>query len=76
MCITEKGGCDMMKLMDFEAIERRAKRSALLRNVVVYGLLGGWALVVLFPFYWMLLTSVKTQGAYASEIVPKLYTCM
>ena len=23
-----------------------------------------WALVVLFPFYWMLLTSVKSYGSY------------
>ncbi len=64
----------MAKLMDFEKIERRAKRTALIRNIVVYGLLAVWALVVLFPFYWMLLTSVKTQGSYASEIVPQLYT--
>ncbi len=64
----------MSKLMDFERIERRARRTARIRNIVVYGLLGIWALVVLFPFYWMLLTSVKTQGSYASEIVPKLFT--
>jgi len=64
----------MAKLMDFEKIEHRAKKTALIRNIVVYGLLGLWALIVLFPFYWMLLTSVKTQGSYASEIVPKLFT--
>lgn len=64
----------MGKLMDFEKIERRAKKATLIRNIVVYGLLGLWALVVLFPFYWMLLTSVKTQGSYASEIVPQIYT--
>ena len=64
----------MGKLMDFERIERRAKRTALIRNIVVYGLLGLWALVVLFPFYWMLLTSIKTQGSYAAEIVPKMFT--
>ncbi|MBE5796154.1 MAG: carbohydrate ABC transporter permease [Clostridiales bacterium] len=64
----------MSKIMDFERIERRAKRTALIRNIVVYGLLGVWALVVLFPFYWMLLTSIKTQGSYAAEIVPQLFT--
>jgi len=64
----------MGKIMDFERIERRAKRTALIRNIVVYGLLGLWALVVLFPFYWMLLTSIKTQGSYAAEIVPQLFT--
>ena len=64
----------MSKIMDFERIERRAKRTALIRNIVVYGLLVVWALVVLFPFYWMLLTSIKTQGSYAAEIVPQLFT--
>ena len=64
----------MSKIMDFDRIEKRARQTALIRNIVVYGLLGLWALVVLFPFYWMLLTSVKSQGAYASEIVPQLYT--
>ena len=64
----------MSNIMDFDRIEKRAKRNTLIRNIVVYGLLAVWALVVLFPFYWMLLTSVKTQGSYASEIVPKLFT--
>lgn len=64
----------MRKPMDFERIERRAKCTAVLRSILVYGLLGLWALAVLFPFYWMLLTSVKSQGAYASEIVPQLFT--
>ena len=64
----------MRKPMDFERIERRAKRTAVLRSILVYGLLGLWALAVLFPVYWMLLTSVKSQGAYASEIVPQLFT--
>ena len=33
-----------------------------------------WALVVLFPFYWMLLTSVKGYGAYNAEYIPKFFT--
>ena len=64
----------MEKQLSYEIIDRRAK---LRRNVgkgLVYALLSLWALVVLFPFYWMLLTSVKTQGSYASEIVPQLFT--
>ncbi len=40
----------------------------------VYALLGFWALMVLFPFYWMLLTSVKSYGSYNAEYVPKLFT--
>ena len=45
-----------------------------LRRGAVYALLGFWALMVLFPFYWMLLTSVKSYGSYNAEYVPKLFT--
>ena len=43
-------------------------------KVCVYALLIFWALMVLFPFYWMLLTSVKSYGSYNAEYVPKLFT--
>ena len=44
------------------------------RKGITYILLGIWALVVLFPFYWMILTSVKSYSAYNGEYIPKLYT--
>ena len=50
----------------------RARRA--LGKTAVYVLLAFWALVVLFPFYWMVLTSVKSYGAYNSEYIPKLFT--
>lgn len=60
-----------------QTIDREA-RSARLRTgaakTVTYVLLALWALVVLFPFYWMVLTSLKSYGAYNSEYIPKLYT--
>ena len=40
----------------------------------MYGLLVFWGLMVLFPFYWMLLTSVKSYGSYNAEYIPKLFT--
>lgn len=43
-------------------------------KIITYCLLGVWALIVLFPFYFMVLTSVKEYGAYSSEWIPKLYT--
>jgi multiple sugar transport system permease protein len=46
---------------------------ALIGRGIVYLLLGVWALTVLFPFYWMLLTSVKSYGSYNAEYVPKFY---
>ena len=53
---------------------RTEKRKGRLRQTVTYVLLSFWALVVLFPFYWMVLTSVKEYGEYSSEYIPKLYT--
>lgn len=60
--------------MDFEKIERAARRRKLVMNIVTYVLLSVWAVIVLFPFYWMVLTSVKGYGAYNSEWIPQLYT--
>lgn len=46
----------------------RSRSAELVRSrtlsVVVYILLGLWALMVLFPFLWMILTSIVTQKAY------------
>ena len=58
----------------YEHIEQKAKRAKRVRTVLTYLLLTLWAILVLFPFYYMILTSVKSQGAYDSEFVPKLYT--
>ncbi len=53
------------------AVSRRRRKAA---QNVTYILLSGWALIVLFPFYWMVLTSVKSYGAYNSEYIPRFYT--
>ena len=37
-------------------------------------LLSIWGLMVLFPFYWMLLTSVKSYNSYNSEHIPAFFT--
>ena len=60
--------------MDFEKIERAARTRKLVMNIITYVLLSVWAVIVLFPFYWMVLTSVKSYGAYNSEWIPQLYT--
>ena len=43
-------------------------------RIITYVLLALWAIVVLFPFYWMLLTSVKSYSSYNSEYIPKFFT--
>ena len=60
--------------MDYQKIERAAALRKKALNILIYSFLGIWGLLVLFPFYWMLLTSVKSYGAYNSEFIPKLYT--
>ena len=50
------------------------KRSLTAPKVITYVMLAVWALVVLFPFYWMVLTSVKSYGQYSSETVPQFIT--
>ena len=41
---------------------------------VTYAFLTLWALLVLFPFYWMILTSFKSYSAYNAEYIPQLFT--
>lgn len=60
--------------MDYEKVEKRAKIGEGLRKTGVYILLAFWAVLVLFPFYWMILTSVKSYGTYNAEYIPKLFT--
>ena len=55
-------------------IEKAQKRNDRILRTVTYILLGFWALVVLFPFYWMLLTSVKSYSAYNGEYIPQFFT--
>ena len=45
-----------------------------LRTTLSYLLLSFWAVVVLFPFYWMVLTSFKSYGAYNAEHTPVFFT--
>lgn len=51
----------------------KTKRSYTVK-VICYILLTVWALFVLFPFYWMLLTSVKSRSEYNFETVPAVFT--
>ncbi|MBR4888153.1 MAG: carbohydrate ABC transporter permease, partial [Clostridia bacterium] len=59
---------------DYKQIERTADLRNRIGKGVLYALLTVWALLVLFPFYWMLLTSVKSYSAYNSEYIPTFFT--
>ena len=64
----------MKKTTNYQKLERAAKQRDQVKKSVIYTFLTIWALAVLFPFYWMLLSSVKSYSAYNSEYIPQLYT--
>ena len=59
---------------DYKQVELAARRRRAVRRAVTYVLLALWAVIVLFPFYWMVLTSVKSYSAYSSEHIPAFFT--
>lgn len=65
---------NMEKQVDYQKIKKSSGISGKIGKGVTYALLSIWAVMVLFPFYWMLLTSVKSYSSYNSEYIPKLFT--
>ena len=57
--------------MDKKKINSALLRGRILKGVT-YALLGFWALIVLFPFYYMIITSLKSYGEYNGESTPSL----
>lgn len=64
----------MSNKLDFDKIEKTSRNRQRVWNIVIYALLTIWGIVVLFPFYWMVLSSVKSYSAYNSEYIPKFFT--
>ena len=64
----------MAKELDYDRIEKSARTRRIVGKTLVYAFLTFWGIMVLFPYYWMVLTSVKGYGAYNSEYVPKFFT--
>ena len=55
-------------------LERKSRVRNTAWTIVILGLLIIWGIIVLFPFYWMLLTSVKSYAAYNAEYIPQFFT--
>lgn len=64
----------MVQTADYQQIKKHGGIRSKIGNGFIYGLLIIWALIVLFPFYWMILTSLKGYGEYNSEYVPRFFT--
>ena len=72
--ISEKVEKTMKNNIDYEKIEQRVKVKQGIVKTLTYVLLTFWGIVVLFPFFWMVLTSIKSYGEYNSEYIPKFYS--
>lgn len=55
-------------------MKKTMDKKTIVTKTITYTLLILWALVVLFPFYWMVLTSFKSYSAYNTEYIPKFFT--
>ena len=64
----------MERQTEYDRIEKSAKTRKRVGNTVTYTLLTFWAVMVLFPFYWMVLSSLKSYSAYNGEYVPSFFT--
>lgn len=63
----------MERQLNFEQTGRAALRRERVRKAATYAALSLWAVFVLFPFYWMVLTSIKSYGSYNAEHIPSFF---
>lgn len=59
---------------DFLRSEQRSRKRETVLRILTYLFLAVWAVIVLFPFYWMILTSIKSYGSYNAERIPSFFT--
>ena len=62
----------VMKKKDVQAISKKQIAMKVLVQIALYAFLTVMALIVLFPFYWMLISSLKTLEEY-NAAVPTLW---
>ena len=49
---------------NYDKLRKSSHIRGIISKIVIYTLLTFWALMVLFPFYWMVLTSIKSYSSY------------
>ena len=64
----------MTSTTDYARLAKQRAQAKMIKKIITYTLLAIWAIVVLFPFYWMILSSVKDYAAYNSESTPQFFT--
>ena len=60
--------------MDYEILSRKMRLRKNISKGITYFLLSLWGFLVLFPFYWMVMTSLKSYSAYNAEFIPRIIT--
>jgi multiple sugar transport system permease protein len=55
----------------YSDVKDTEKKKKAVTNVFIYMGLTLWALLVIFPFYWMILTSFKSYASYNAEYIPR-----
>ena len=66
--MSAKNEINVMRERDMQQVSARQKIVKTHVKVGIYAFLGVMALIVLFPFYWMLISSVKTLDEYRLSI--------
>ena len=62
----------VMKQQDLQKVTARSKVIGTIAKVLTYAFLGLMAIIVIFPFYWMIISSIKTVEEYRLSI-PTLF---
>ena len=70
--ITSTARMKVMQIRDLEKVRAQAKVGKIIRTTAIYIFLVLIAFVVLFPFYWMIISSLKTLDEYRLS-VPTLF---
>ena len=64
----------VMQARDMQKMSVGQSLSRIFGKTGTYAFLMLMALIVLFPFYWMLLSSVKSYSSYNAEYIPQFFT--
>ena len=58
----------------FDKINTSEKVKKIIGKIITYAFLTICAILVIFPFYWMVLTSIKSFESYSNETIPQFFT--
>ena len=63
----------VMHKQDTKKIEKRQLVTKIVTQVLLYAFLTVMALIVVFPFYWMIMTSMKSLSEFRDHMIPTFW---